>query len=243
MFEGRIAVIAAHPDDETIGLGAQLASFDDVFVIHTTDGAPRKRPDWKFYKERRREELLLAMSIAGIPENRCLEVGIPDQQASHHLVELTCALPRILEDLGPSVILTHPYEGGHPDHDATAFAAHHAATAPIWEFSSYHRNLQNGEIETACFLPSDDSAVVVDLTPQQLVLKQKMLDAFVTQHEALRWFRSARECIRRAPDYDFTQTPHAAPLFYDSYDWGTTSAEWLRLAKQAESRIGKCLSL
>ncbi|MBZ5604493.1 MAG: PIG-L family deacetylase [Acidobacteriia bacterium] len=243
MFEERIAIVAAHPDDETIGLGGQLASMRGVFVIHATDGAPRRRPDWKIYKQQRREELLRAMALAGIPEDRCLEIGMPDQQAAHHLVELTCHLSRIFDELKPSKIFTHPYEGGHPDHDATCFAVHHAATAAIWEFSSYHRNLLTGEIETACFLSPITPARIVDLTTDQLARKQQMLACFATQQETLHWFHPERECLRRAPDYDFTQPPHHPPLFYDAYNWGLTNQEWLRLARQAESRIGKCLSL
>lgn len=36
-----VAVIAAHPDEETLGLGARLALFGDWRLIHLTDGAPR----------------------------------------------------------------------------------------------------------------------------------------------------------------------------------------------------------
>jgi len=246
MFDGRVTVVAAHPDDETIGLGGHLPSIEDVYIIHTTDGAPRKRPDWKLYRHRRREELLAAMSMAGIPEDRCLEIGMPDQQAAQHLVELTCHLSRIFERLRPSVIVTHPYEGGHPDHDATCFAVHHAASAEIWEFSSYHRNLVTGEIETACFLYADSPEArqswSAQLTQSQIARKLQMLAAFSSQAETLRWFDPARECLRRAPQYDFTQPPHQGPLFYDAYDWGATAAEWLRLARQAEHKIGKCLT-
>ena len=241
MPDGPIVIVAAHPDDETIGIGGQLSSFRDVYLIHTTDGAPRCRPDWKAYAQTRRQELIEAMRIAGIPEDRCLEAGIPDQQASKHLIELTCHLSRVFERLRPSRIFTHPYEGGHPDHDATAFAVHHAATTEIWEFSSYHRNLQTAEIETACFLQSEKPAQICTLSPLQIEQKQKMLACFSSQRDTLQWFSVDRECTRPAPEYDFTEPPHAEPLFYDSYDWGTTGAEWLRLARQAESRIGKCL--
>src|SRR5262249_14674740 len=126
MFDRRIAVVAAHPDDETIGLGGQLASMQDVFLLHVTDGAPRWPGRWKVYKEARRAELLAAGAIAGIEGDRCLEIGIPDQEAARHLVELSCHLSRLFAELRPSVVFTHPYEGGHPDHDACAFAVHHS---------------------------------------------------------------------------------------------------------------------
>jgi LmbE family N-acetylglucosaminyl deacetylase len=243
MFEKRIVIAAAHPDDETIGLGGQLASMHDVTLVHLTDGAPRSRPDWKDYARVRRVELLAAAAIAGIPEDRCIEIGVADQEASRHLVELSCQLSRVFEDLGPAMIFTHPYEGGHPDHDAAAFAVHHAThSAELWEFSSYHRRPLSAEIETGCFLGSQEKNVTLELSPRQRALKQRMLDCFVSQRDALHWFRIEDECIRRAPEYDFTQPAHVGRLFYESYDWGLNSSEWVRLARRADRMIGPCLS-
>src|SRR5690242_9330196 len=40
-----VAVVVAHPDDETLGLGARLARLRDFKLIHLTDGAPRDMRD------------------------------------------------------------------------------------------------------------------------------------------------------------------------------------------------------
>ena len=40
-----IAVVVAHPDDETLGCGAQLARLRGVTLVHITDGAPRNTRD------------------------------------------------------------------------------------------------------------------------------------------------------------------------------------------------------
>jgi hypothetical protein len=69
-----------------------------------------------------------------------------------------------------------------------------------------------------------------------------MLDCFSSQRETLRWFRVDDEPIRRAPDYDFSEPPHPGRLFYDSYNWGMTGTEWLRLARRASRLIGTCLN-
>ncbi len=273
MYDQRIVVVAAHPDDETIGLGGQLASMQDVFLVHVTDGAPRSRPDWKSYKEARRAELLAAAAIAGIPEDRCLEIGIPDQEAARRLVELSCHLSRLFAELQPSIVFTHPYEGGHPDHDACAFAVHYAEyPAELWEFASYHRSPLSAEIESGCFLseaatragepalqpasawvqgkagknaglpPGVAAPHVLKLTEEQRQQKQRMLDCFSTQRDTLGWFRVDDECIRRAPAYDFCEPAHAGRLFYESYDWGVSPSEWLRLARRADRMIAPCLS-
>ena len=34
-------IVVAHPDDETIGMGAQLCRFRDALLVQVTDGAPR----------------------------------------------------------------------------------------------------------------------------------------------------------------------------------------------------------
>jgi LmbE family N-acetylglucosaminyl deacetylase len=236
-----IVIVAAHPDDETIGMGAQLGSLREVTIVHVTDGAPRRRPHWKHYAQTRRAEFLRAASLAGIPPERCLEAGVPDQQAAHHLIELSCFLSRIFDELRPRFIFTHPYEGGHPDHDATAFAVHHAApAAAILEFTSYHRAPRGTGIETGRFLGAAEC--IVELNDEQKFQKQKMLSCFVSQREMLHWFGVARESFRRAPTYDFTRPPHPGRLFYDDFDWGIDAASWLRQAHAAERAMGSCLT-
>ena len=126
----RVLVIAAHPDDETLGAGALLGHLEDVFVLHVTDGAPRdpalvaegftgSRDD---YACARRAELDAAMALAAVPPDRLLRVGACDQEAIHEAPRIARELALRIGELAPDVVITHPYEGGHPDHDATALA-------------------------------------------------------------------------------------------------------------------------
>src|SRR4029077_3455583 len=50
-----------------------------------------------------------------------------DQQAAFRLAELARRLAALFAERGIAVVLTHACEGGHPDHDAVAFAVHGAA--------------------------------------------------------------------------------------------------------------------
>ena len=39
-LERRVMIIVAHPDDETIGMGAQLCRLHNSLLLQVTDGAP-----------------------------------------------------------------------------------------------------------------------------------------------------------------------------------------------------------
>src|SRR4051812_10846276 len=165
-----IAIVAAHPDDETIGAGAQLLRWSNVSFVHVTDGAPRdlldanaagfaKRSD---YALARRKEFLAALQLAAKSDCKTVELGFIDRETPFHLVELTHALAKCLRRIQPELVLTHPYEGGHPDHDSTAFCVHAACQslrteqghAPeIVEMTSYH--CREGKFVSGEFLSSN----------------------------------------------------------------------------------------
>jgi LmbE family N-acetylglucosaminyl deacetylase len=264
-----VAVIVAHPDDETIGAGAHLASMAQMSesaggltIIHVTDGAPRNMSDALAagfttrgaYARARRQELLAALSLAGIGAGQTREIGLVDQEAMFNLVPLSLKIAELIIELRPSIALTHPYEGGHPDHDATAFAVHAAcellterAVAPpaIVEMAFYH----NREVAMATgeFLPEDVRLTVgqdgvlshdckgleVVLTEEQRDLKRRMMDCFISQQRVLHLFPPGVEKFRRAPRYDFTRPPHAGDLLYERFDWRISGDEWRAQARDA----------
>src|SRR6266545_3371700 len=83
------------------------------------------------------------LAVIGIGPERLIEIGLVDQEASLHLNELTRRLAALFREFGVRDVLTHPYEGGHPDHDAAAFAVHGACRLIDCpprriEFASYH---------------------------------------------------------------------------------------------------------
>ena len=128
----RTAIVVAHPDDEAIGAGALMRDLPDVVVAHITDGAPRHldaarrngHGSREEYSRARRDEVVAALGLVGIPAGRIRCLGFVDGEAALRLVEVSYAVAGLLDELQPEVVLTHPYEGGHTDHDATAFAVH-----------------------------------------------------------------------------------------------------------------------
>ncbi len=241
--------MAAHPDDESIGLGGLLPYLPHATVVHVTDGAPHRREWWgapelpsrEAYAQARRGELIAALTLAGVGENRLRSLGVADQEASVDLARLAHQMAGVITELHCDVVFTHSYEGGHPDHDATAFAVHAACRmlrrngddAPqIIEFAGYHAQPAGGL--TRCdFLPVpqvEETTVVLDEAEQDL--KRRMLAAFVTQRETLAPFPIDVERFRRAPAYDFTAPPHKGELHYERFDWGCAGAEWRARASE-----------
>src|SRR5581483_3499161 len=162
-----VLLVVAHADDEIIGAGGWLARLPEeeksrVTIAYITDSAPEN--PWfaqtagfstpEEYAAARRAERAAALKILGISPRQCRDFGIRDQQSFRELVEITSRIARLIDELRPSVILTHPYEGGHPDHDAAAFAVHRSAQSGgprVHEFTSYHAGAKG--LQTGRFLP------------------------------------------------------------------------------------------
>ncbi len=249
-----VVMVFAHPDDETVALGGRLGRFRRARLIHVTDGAPRNGYDSRAYgfasvedyRNARTCELQAALRLAGMPSpaSECLE--IPDQEASQRLLYLVHRLRAILRIARPEVIFTHPYEGGHPDHDACAYAVHRAVAwlrcnggmiPSIVEGAFYHAGPAG--IETGCFLPHPDNPreIVRMLSPEEQKQKRDLLDCFTTQKNTLSSFGVELERFRMAPEYGFEQCPHPGPVFYDGFPWGTTSTCFCELVREADAAL------
>ncbi len=249
-----VVLIAAHPDDETIGAGGILPRLRNLVIVHVTDGSPRNLVDARAagferredYAEARRCELLNALQLAGISEAQTRTLNIIDQEASFDLAGLAHQVADTLGQLRPGTVLTHPYEGGHPDHDATAFAVHAAcamlpAAPDIYEFTSYHA--RDGEMEVGRFLIEQEPGDAIQLIEPARERKRQMIECFATQLEILRRFPVDVERFRPAPAYDFSQPPHTGRLFYENFDWGVTGKQWRQRAAEALRALGMAAAL
>jgi LmbE family N-acetylglucosaminyl deacetylase len=125
-----LIVVAPHPDDETLGLGAMTAQLAasgvDVQVVSVSDGGaadPDAPPSHRIRLEsQRRSELLRATDVLGV--RAPVSLGLPDGQLADHEDELVDLLTAILDEAAPRAWCAASWRGdGHPDHEAVGRAA------------------------------------------------------------------------------------------------------------------------
>lgn len=248
-----VMIIVAHPDDETIGMGGRISCFESLTLVHATNGAPAW-PEWiqktgfdsaEAYSAARFSELDQALRIMGAHPLGHLRFDYTDGELVHHLVELIERLQVQLRDV--SAVITHAYEGGHPDHDACAFAVQYATSRLAgsgikppqrMEFTSYFSLKKR--FHAGSFWPDQHNpGYIVRLKRNQRRLKKGAIKAFRTQKSVLKSFGVRREMYRHAPHYDFRNPAPPGVWLYDSFGWPITGHNWLqhagRVLEQLES--------
>jgi N-acetylglucosamine malate deacetylase 2 len=241
----RVLITAAHPDDEVIGATTLIRTLRRLEILHTTDGSPKNLADALAagcasrheYADLRRAELMDALIVVGRDDLRPAQLKFEDQSCSFNLPALIRAVRVELEELRPDIVVTQPYEGGHPDHDSTAFAVAMAATrvaSPplLVEMTSYHLGA-NGILPGEFLASKNVRGITVELAVEERAAKTAMLQTFRSQQGTLQYFGAERERFRIAPRYNFSRAPHPGTLFYEKFDWGIRGEEWRRLAREA----------
>lgn len=248
-------LVVAHPDDEALGAGGLLTRLADAGIVIVTDGAPKDGMAARAagfdgndaYRQARTRETEAALALIGRGDVPVSRLGISDQRAVFHIPVIVSRLMGIMRAKKFRYVVTHPYEGGHPDHDATALAVHAAcfllredgfeAPLPV-EMTSY--NLQGGRMIYGGFLPAAGAGPVTTIAFEagEQERKQRMLQCYKTQYRTLTEFPLDAERFRMAPPYDFLEPPHPGPLAYETFMWRMDGAAWRRAAGRALNRLG-----
>lgn len=143
----RLIVVAPHPHDETLGVGAMIAqliaSGVDVRVVSVSDGGAAQPGATLSGRIRlsttRRYELRRATSVLGVAPP--VRLGLPDGELGKHEDRLTAALVDILRTAGPNTWCAAPWRrDGHRDYEAVGRAAAAACSRtgaalleyPVW---------------------------------------------------------------------------------------------------------------
>jgi LmbE family N-acetylglucosaminyl deacetylase len=245
------AMVVAHYDDEVLAAGGSLGMFRDVTIIHVTDSGHQDPTAWhkagvvsrEAYAAMRRAECVAALEGLDWTIRTRRGYEVPDQRA---VLAIPAIVDRLIDDLADvDVVITHAYEGGHPDHDATACAVQLACVAlqtsrgssPVrLECTGYH--LANGARRVGEFCPdAARPAVSVTLPAEALVMKRRALAHFTSQASVIRWFRHDVESFRVAPDYDFSQPPPTGACLFDRFGWALTGETWRGHARAALAEV------
>lgn len=112
-----LLVLAAHPDDETLGAGGLLVAAERAGVATTVILATSGElsPNAHGTGERRRGESDHAVGILA-PSARVVHLGLPDGGLREHRVELAHALAARIPAEGRTMIATTWWGDGHRDH-------------------------------------------------------------------------------------------------------------------------------
>ena len=135
-------VLAPHPDDETLGAGALIATLRargvPVTVVAATDGenaydtSPEKRTALARTRELEQQE---ALGLLGVPADAIHRLRLTDSGLHLCEGELTA---RLMELAQPGMHLIAPWSGDfHPDHEACARAAAAVTEAKGLRLTSY----------------------------------------------------------------------------------------------------------
>lgn len=147
-IEGPVVVVAAHPDDEVLGVGGTLARLTaagtEVHVVTVTDGEAShpgsRRVSPGALARLRADELAAALDDLGIDRHRRTRLAVPDTRVDAYGGEVAGHLAEVLRSSGARLCLA-PWTGDlHADHEAAGRAARTAARTtgtvlwyyPVW---------------------------------------------------------------------------------------------------------------
>lgn len=142
----RLVVVAPHPDDEVLACGGLVAMHQaqggEVAVLAVSDGeaSHADSPMWQAQDmaATRRAERIAGLHQLGLSGAAVTRLALPDGSVAHHTLRLALKLQWLLRP--EDVVATTWRLDGHPDHDATGFAASLACSvvgcrlieAPVW---------------------------------------------------------------------------------------------------------------
>jgi LmbE family N-acetylglucosaminyl deacetylase len=228
---GRHVLVTAHPDDETISASAVLSFAAHVELVQLTTGT-----DVPDIATARRAERAAALHAGGWPV-RVRDGWVNGRAAMRHLPELLALVDEAIT--GADVVWTHPYEGGHLDHDTAAWLVQTVCAsrlrAPVrMEFASYHSGGQPKDTFGDFWPDADSPTWIIRLPPALLERKRAAIAAYTSQASILRKFLSiGSECYRMAPVYDFTQPPPPPMVRWDRRGYQPSCAVWRQAVAEA----------
>ncbi len=243
----RIVVVAAHPDDETLGVGglihaAARAGHRIDVVVASDGGASHPESTTVTHADlvpRRAAEVRSAVALLA-PSARLTLLDLPDGTLTDHEYELADAITGLLGEDTDCWLLSTWLDDGHPDHAACARAARRVASRrlrtrayeyPVWY---WHAGTPMDQPPAA--------AVRFDLDPADRCVRAEALARFASQVEPLSP-RPGDEAVLPAQVlahfdrdcdvlFDVTERPANSQLWFDEQyrsdpdPWDLAAGSW-----------------
>lgn len=227
----RLILVAAHPDDETLGASGLLQEAYranvTTTVVMATDGEA-SHPGSVTYPPSRLATLRRSEGEAAVrylsPGATITRLGLPDTSLDRHVAELTTSLVRLIAVPGTGTLVVAPWRrDGHADHEAAGRAAAAACCRtdarlleyPIWwwHWGDPGRHPWSDTVITA--LSPDEharkQAAIRRHRTQVAPLSADPADRTMLGPHVLAHFSRRRECfIQQAPHDDALELLHQA---------------------------------
>lgn len=180
--QGRVLIVAPHPDDEVIGCGGLIARLvaeeNAPYIVVMTGGEGSHRGCCNVAStaivKARRGLTRNALGILGVPEENIHELNIPDGGIVFENPQ-TDALKRLIADIEPQTIFVPHWGEGWPDHVRTAEIVKSIVPNEIsvYEYCvwMWYYNVWRGL--------DWRNAAVLKMTPDEHRMKLRAMDAYI----------------------------------------------------------------
>lgn len=238
---GRLVVVAAHPDDETLGTGGFLqaarAAGADIELVVATDGEAAFGAPSDELRQTRWRELRAALGRLGLDDVPVHRLGLPDSGLADRHDDLVAALTPLLR--GAHVALA-PWTGDpHPDHAAAGAAVLAAAAIAThrWAYPIWTLPWSTPEEQT---IPWSHAAVFT-LDAASAAAKRRAVGRFTSQiggpapilaADVLAHFDTGQELFFRVPPTATAPVERFADLYGDGADPWQTRTSWYERRKR-----------
>lgn len=180
-INGRVLIVAPHPDDEVIGCGGLIARLvregnaPQIIVMTGGEGSHGKDcADTAAIIKGRRGLTRNALSILGVPEQNLHELDFKDGGITAESEQME-PLKELIASLKPDTVLVPHWGEGWPDHVNTAkiIKSLVPTTVQVWEYCVWvwYYQVWRG-LDWA-------NAASLRLTPREHELKVKAVDAYI----------------------------------------------------------------
>ncbi len=237
----RVVVVAAHPDDETLGAGgliteaARSALPVAVLVISAGEKSHPDSPTWSEddLSAARRAEARRAIAVLA-PDAVVRQLTVPDGGLARERATIVEELAQLIGPSGAGTLLLAPWrEDRHPDHAAAALAADTVARStgavlleyPVWAWHWARPDDGTFDRDRLVALSLSDAArttkdaALAQYASQLLPLSDRPGDEAVVQDGFLEHFRRPVEVFVAAPRTSLDQQ------FFDDF-YGQRDDPW-----------------